>query len=160
MYSLRYASSFLNVAHKVSDTAFDYAYRILNDRLQQGVKNGNLRDTGLFIPVAVNCALSCELFLKSLLPAGSRGHKLYNDLFTKLDIKMAENIRSSVITIIQDTTPAYSATDFEQDLKSNEDAFLKWRYFHECQCELSFNLSFMIVFEACLKAIATASETH
>ena len=149
-----------NIVILSNATTFDYAYRILNDRLQQGIKSGNIPDAGLFIPVAVNCALACELYLKSLLPVCTHGHKLYSDLFTKLDADIAEIIRNSVITIIQDTNSSYSAVDFEHDLMANEDAFIKWRYFHESECGLSFNLSFMSVFEACLKAIATAEERH
>lgn len=145
-----------NIVILSNATTFDYAYRILNDRLQQGIKSGNIPDAGLFIPVAVNCALACELYLKSLLSACTHGHKLYSDLFTKLDTDVAEIIRNSVVTIIQDTNSTYSAVDFEQDLIANEDAFIKWRYFHECERELSFNLSFMSVFEACVKAISTS----
>ena len=75
---------------------FDHAYKILNERLQQGAKVGNMKDAGLIVPVAVNCAFSCELLLKSMLPIGTKGHKLYNDLFLKLDTTLANNIKKIV----------------------------------------------------------------
>ena len=62
---------------------FDHAYRILNEKFTMGLNTNNLADIGLSVPIAVNCAFSCELFLKSMLPKGIRGHKLYNDLDRK-----------------------------------------------------------------------------
>lgn len=135
---------------------FDYAYIILNERLQQGAIAQISKDAGLIVPVAVNCAFSCELFLKSLLPLGTKGHKLYNDLFLKLDTALANNIKKIVVQIIGETEKSYSDKDFENDLIANETAFAQWRYFHEGKASLSFNLTFMSVFQACLKSIAVA----
>ncbi|MBE6930838.1 MAG: hypothetical protein E7463_11205 [Ruminococcaceae bacterium] len=133
---------------------FDHAYKILNERLQQGAKVGNMKDAGLIVPVAVNCAFSCELLLKSMLPIGTKGHKLYNDLFLKLDTTLANNIKKIVVQIIEETKKGYSDKDFENDLIANEAAFEQWRYFHEGKTSPSFDLAFMCVFQACLKGIA------
>ena len=136
---------------------FDYAYTILNERLQQGAKEGNLKDAGLIVPVAVNCAFSCELLLKSMLPINTKGHKLYSDLFLKLDMALANSIKKIVVQIIEKTKTGYSDKDFENDLAANEAAFEQWRYFHEGKTSPSFNLAFMSVFQACLKGIAVAA---
>lgn len=110
----------------------------------------------MIVPAAVNCAFSCELFLKSLLPLGTKGHKLYNDLFLKLDTTLANNIKQIVVQIIDKTKKGYSDKDFETDLIANEAAFEQWRYFHEGKASPSFNLAFMSVFQASLKSIAGA----
>ena len=53
---------------------FDDAYNILHDKMQSGAKYHNEKNLALIIPVAVNCAFACELFLNSMLPEGTKGH--------------------------------------------------------------------------------------
>ena len=55
--------------------SFDYAYSILHNTIQNVAKNSNEKGLILTIPVAVNCAFACELFLKSMLPEGTKGHE-------------------------------------------------------------------------------------
>lgn len=143
-----------NPGARSSALMFDYAYTILNKQLQQGTKAGDKKDMGLFVPVAVNCAFSCELLLKSMLPIGTKGHRLYNDLFLKLKPELANNIKKVVVQIIEERKPGYSDKDFENDLIVNEAAFEQWRYFYEGKTSLTFNLAFMSVFQSCLKGIA------
>ena len=136
---------------------FDHAYTILHNKMQEGAKNGNIQDAGLFVPVAINCTLSCELFLKAMLPIGTEGHKLYNDLFKKLkelNEPLANSIQDCVIQIMKEKVNDYSQTSFENDLTSHERAFIDWRYFHEGKKSLNFDLQFMYALEACLKQLA------
>lgn len=108
----------------------------------------------LFVPVVMNCTFSCELFLKSLLPKGTRGHALFNQLFTNLDSNIANNIQNAVVHIMKEKNNDYSKADFENDLIEHEKAFEEWRYFHEKHNTSTFDLDFMSVFQACVKAIA------
>lgn len=73
---------------------FQRTYDILNEKMRQGIinlkngmqrrrRNGNFR-CRLFVSVVVNCSFACELFLKSMLPQNTRGHKL-DDLFSALN---------------------------------------------------------------------------
>ena len=145
-----------NQAALANALMFDHAYSILNERFQQGAKLLDQKELGLFVPVAVNCTFSCELFLKSMLPAGTGGHELYNKLFKKLDAQLADVIKQSVVQIMRDTKIDYTAADFERDLLTHELAFKEWQYFHEGKPLPTFDLQFMSTLQACLKGIAIA----
>lgn len=133
---------------------FDHAYTLLHERMQNGAKAKDLKDLGLFVPVAVNCTFSCELFMKVMLPAETRGHEL-KKLFNLLDSEIASGIKDGVIKMMQETEPNYSENDFENDLPANGEAFDHWRYFHEGKSSPSFNMKFMYLFQKCLKAFAS-----
>lgn len=134
---------------------FDHAYRILNKKFTTGINTSNLIDMGLAVPVAVNCAFSCELFLKSMLPIGTRGHKLYNDLFTKLDDTSKDAIIDGTLKLIQLKENTYTIDDFYNDLKACENSFEIWRYFHEPkETNPNFNNRFISCFQEALKALA------
>ena len=134
---------------------FDHAYRILNEKFTIGLNTNNLADIGLSVPIAVNCAFSCELFLKSMLPKGTRGHKLYNDLFTKLDETSKDAIIDGTVKLIHLKKHDYTINDFYNDLKSCENSFETWRYFHEPkETNLHFNNQFMSCFQETVKALA------
>lgn len=134
---------------------FDYAYRILNEKLQRGASVRNPMDMALIVPVAVNCAFSCELILKSLLPSGTHGHKLYHDLFKKLDSVKSNSIQDETVKAIQIQSPQYTTADFERDMIAYESSFEQWRYFHEDHPTApSFDLVFMSAFQASIKAVA------
>lgn len=135
---------------------FDYAYTLLHERMQNGVKTTDEKELGLFVPVAVNCAFSCELFMKAMLPVGTRGHEL-KKLFNLLDSAIAKGIKDEVIKMMQETEPNYSESDFKNDLTVNDETFYNWRYFHEGKSSLSFNMKFMYFFQKCLKAYALIS---
>lgn len=78
---------------------FQHAYDILSEKMQEGLVNKALGNSGtnneanldaaLFVPAVVNCSFACELFLKAMLPQNTRGHKL-NDLFFSLDANIQE----------------------------------------------------------------------
>lgn len=134
---------------------FDHAYKILNEKWNIGINTSNLADIGLAVPVAVNCAFSCELFLKSMLPKGTRGHKLYNDLFTKLDDTSKDAIIDGTLKLIQLKESTYTIDDFYDDLKASENSFETWRYFHEPkETNPNFNNQFMSCFQETVKALA------
>lgn len=134
---------------------FDQAYRTLYEKFNTGLRTNNLSDMGLLVPVAVNCAFSCELFLKSMLPVGSRGHKLYNDLFTKLDSQSQDAIIDGTVKLTQLSLNNYTSDNFHKDLEANEKAFEVWRYFHEKNASNpSFNIRFMSNFQEVVKSLA------
>ena len=108
----------------------------------------------LFVSVAVNCALSCELLLKSMLPQGTKGHKL-DELFNKLDASDRTFIKESVVRILSDMGEANAEDNFDEELQKNADTFVAWRYFHESGGNLTYNYQFMYVFQATIKALAT-----
>ena len=137
---------------------FDRAYRILNDKVQAGGKTKNEFDMALVVPTAVNCAFSCELFLKAMLPKGTKGHKLFYELFKKLDSDIAEVVQDNVIRIMINkyNYKDYSKADFDSDLIKHERTFEDWRYFHEGK-EIGVNLEFMTTLQACLKAAANGT---
>ncbi len=119
---------------------FQHAYDILSEKMQLGIINkatgnngtnnkANL-DAALFVPTVVNCAFACELFMKSMLPQNTRGHKL-NDLFASLDGDIQERIRNNTIGKMNNSTQTYSEVDFQSDLTNNGNIFAEWRYFHE-----------------------------
>ena len=130
---------------------FQHTYDILNEKMRQGimnVKNGSngtdgkaVLDAALFVSVVVNCSFACELFLKSMLPKDTRGHKL-DELFALLDSDIQDNLRSNTIDEMKNITPAYCDTDFQNDLEQNNNKFAEWRYFHEGNSQ-SANLEFI-----------------
>ena len=132
---------------------FDYAYTLLHERMQNGAKTNDIKELRLFVPVAVNCAFSCELFMKAMLPVGTRGHEL-KKLFSLLDGVIASGITDGVIKMMQETEPNYSKNDFENDLTTNDEAFDHWRYFHEGRNSPSFNMKGMYLFQKCVKSFA------
>ncbi len=134
---------------------FDHAYRTLNEKWIIGINTNNLTDMGLAVPVAVNCAFSCELFLKSMLPIGTRGHKLYSELFTKLDDTSKDAIIDGTLKLIQLKENSYTIENFVDDLKNSESSFETWRYFHESKgTKPSFNNRFMSCFQKAVKSLA------
>lgn len=133
---------------------FDYAYTLLHEQMQNGAKTMNTKELGLVVPVAVNCAFSCELFMKAMLPVETRGHEL-EKLFNSLESAIAKGIKDGVIKMMQETEPNYSESDFENDLAANSESFDHWRYFHEGKRSPSFNIKFMYFFQKCLRAFAS-----
>lgn len=136
------------------------AYNILDDKMQQAVKEliqGNngvdgkaMLDASLFVTVVVNCSFACELFIKSMLPKGTKGHKL-DELFALLDSDIQERIRNLTICEMKRENSVYCSADFQRDLYDNSNKFAEWRYFHEkntCSANLQFVSSFVkAVFE-------------
>ncbi len=132
---------------------FDQAFMLLHSEMESGVKNSDMVKMSLFVPTAVNCAFSCELFLKSIIKEETKGHKL-NVLFKKLDINTAAAIKKATVLAMQASKKNYTENDFDDDLCANASAFEQWRYFHESKTKCTFDMQFMIYFQKILKAIA------
>jgi len=140
---------------------FQRTYDILNDKMQQGIKNmvqGNsgkdgkaTLDAALFVSVVVNCSFACELFLKSMLPKNTRGHKL-DELFVLLDSDIQNRIKNNTIDKMKIIKTTYNETDFQADLASNSNKFAEWRYFHEGNSQTA-NLEFISCFMKSIFAV-------
>jgi hypothetical protein len=93
--------------------------------------------TELAIPLVVNGSFACELLFKSFLPAGVRGHKLYDDIFIILENynkRLSIEITNNVIemqTLLLGGKKNYTAEKFKQDLIIAQDDFELYRYAHE-----------------------------
>ena len=133
---------------------FQRTYDILNEKMRQGIinlKNGSngvdgmaTLDAALFVSVVVNCSFACELFLKSMLPQNTRGHKL-DDLFSALDDTIQEHIKMRTIDEMKKITSGYCDIDFQNDLTQSSNKFADWRYFHEGNTQTA-NLEFISQF--------------
>lgn len=133
---------------------FQYAVDILNNQMKLGLANmssingimsGGALDAVLIVPIAVNGAFACELFMKSMLPNGTRGHKL-NDLFDMLDNNLQVEIRNLTVEKMKKINSEYCDTNFQNELAHNSNIFAEWRYFHEGNTNsvsFQFILSFM-----------------
>lgn len=147
---------------------FQHAYDILNTKMQQGINamaQGNTEmdgkaplDAALFVPVVVNCSFACELFLKSMLPANTKGHKL-DELFLLLDIDIQNNIKSHTIDEMRKVKSAYCDTDFQVDLTKNNNKFAEWRYFHEGNSQ-SVSLEFISKFMKSVFDVVNIEKTN
>lgn len=132
---------------------FRHAVDILNNQMNFGLANMTstnevvncILDAALVVPVAVNGAFACELFMKSMLPKDTLGHKL-NDLFELLDNNLKEDIRDLTVERMKKINSEYCYTNFQEELVHNSNVFAEWRYFHEGNADfigLQFILSFM-----------------
>ena len=131
---------------------FQRAVDILNNKMQCGVINLTLESSGtdgkaaldaaLLVPIAVNSAFACELFIKSMLPPNTKGHKL-DDLFTLLNSDIQERIKSLTIEKMKKLKSTYCDADFQGDLLHHNNIFVEWRYFHEGKSD-SVNIQFVL----------------
>ena len=137
--------------------AFAHAYLVLIKQFETGIQVLDYSDGMLLIPIIVNGAFACELFLKALLLTPSRGH-LLKDLFLRLDNQdndLCERIRQKTIYELRKDNKEYNENDFWGDLESMSKAFEELRYFHEPQQipkQLEYNLGFLYTFCCVLKA--------
>ncbi len=131
---------------------FQRAVDILNNQMKFGLANmsstnsmiSGALDAALIVPIAVNGAFACELFMKSMLPKDTRGHKL-NDLFDLLDNNLQEEIRNLTIDKMKNISSEYCDTNFQNELAHNSNIFAEWRYFHEGHTN-SVNFQFILSF--------------
>ena len=132
---------------------FQRAVDILNTQMKLGLANmtstnevvNGILDAALVVPVSVNGAFACELFMKSMLPKDTWGHKL-NDLFELLDNNLKEDIRDLTVERMKKINSEYCDANFQEDLVHNSNVFAEWRYFHEGNADSvgpQFILSFM-----------------
>ena len=113
---------------------FSNAFRILLNKHMSARITGSYEDFALLVPAMVNGAFACELFLKALLEVSLRGHKLYNDLFCKLDLSTAQEIETVVIECFKKKkNTVINSEQFISNFKTIERSFEEFRYFYEPQ---------------------------
>ena len=136
---------------------FSYSFKFLYHRHLSARITGSYEDFGLIVPAMVNGAFACELFLKSLLKNSPRGHKLYNDLFCKLDLYTAKELETIVIECFKKKkNTIINSEQFILNLKIVDRAFEELRYFYEPKDNYKqkvYNLDFIEVLVFSLKAI-------
>jgi len=137
---------------------FNRAYVLLNERMQSGAKIYNEEDMKLIVPVVINCAFSCELFIKAMLKTVPKKHTL-DELFKALEPDVAARIQEFMIEYMGRVKDGYSDENFLCDLEKNGNAFYEWRYFHEGTRDLRVDLQFLSGFLTCLKVVSVIENT-
>lgn len=141
-------------------TMFRYACDTLVDKMNQGFSGSGSTvrqeetklKQSLVVPVLVNASFACELFLKSLLPSNTHGHKL-DELFSQLDQDLQNKIMGLTGLTLKCYNDGYNMEQFQQDLKNNSNDFAEWRYFHEGHSQRA-NLHFLLTFLNVLNRVA------
>lgn len=77
------------------------------------------------VPAVVNMVFACEVALKSLLPAGTAGHKL-RELYDKLDPSDQREVRIRV-----EGEMNCDESTFLAKLDESSNNFVEWRYSYE-----------------------------
>ena len=105
-------------------TIFRYACDTLVEKMNQGFfeSDTNVQQEektklkqSLVVPVIVNASFACELFLKSLLPSNTHGHKL-DELFSQLDQNLQNKIMGLTGLTLKCYNDDYNMEQFQQDL--------------------------------------------
>lgn len=117
---------------------FEHACDILQNHINLGVArmarddNTGMLDASLLVPYAVNASLACELYIKSMLLAGTKGHNL-RELFDKLDSTDQGLIKDKAVEEIlkQPGISSYNEDRFEKDFDNMGNGFVTWQYFYE-----------------------------
>ncbi|MBC8570619.1 hypothetical protein [Zongyangia hominis] len=136
---------------------FSNAFHFLLHKHMSARITGNYEEFALVVPAIVNGAFACELFLKSLLIDPPRGHKLYHDLFCKLDPSIAYEIETIVIECFKlkkETT--INSDQFIPYFKTIDRSFEEFRYFYEPKDKKemkAYNIDFIEVLVFSLRAI-------
>lgn len=107
------------------------------------VVNASL-DAALVVPISVNGAFACELFMKSMLANDTRGHKL-EELFALLEDELQEEIKNLTVEKMKRSSVEYCDSNFYSDLMQNSNIFAEWRYFHEGHTN-SLGFHFILLF--------------
>ena len=136
---------------------FSNSFKLLLDEHMLARITGNYEKFAFVVPAMVNGAFSCELFLKALLEVPLRGHKLYNDLFCKLDLFTAQEIETVVIECFKKKkNTVINLEQFISNFKTIERSFEEFRYFYEHQNNNEmkvYNIDFLEVLVFSLRAI-------
>ena len=146
--------------------AFKYACDILIKKMNLGIANkaGLLSgfaalDGSLFIPIMVNGALACELYMKSLIYMDHaieekiKEHRL-EYLFSQLQSSVQLSIKSKTVeNIVKKGEKNYTDEEFDSDLRKHTNVFIDWRYFYEHK-ECSSSMLFITCFLDALHKLA------
>ena len=130
--------------------AFAHAVEVLLCQYDKGMHMLNYKDVMLSIPIIVNVAFACELFLKSLLAEPSRTH-LLKELFLELgkqDNCLYDKVMQQSIFELKKIYDGYNEDKFWNDLGHINKAFEELRYMHEPKNipEQRYNLDFLCRF--------------
>ena len=136
---------------------FSNAFKILINQHMLSRSSLNYEDFTFVVPAMVNGAFACEAFLKSLSRDAIRGHKLYSDLFCKLD-PITQQMVTKVFTEVykRETGNVITAEQFYLEFKAMEETFVELRYFHEVRENSKskvYNIGFMNVLISSLRGI-------
>lgn len=134
---------------------FSNSFKILLDEHMLARTTGNYEKFALLIPAMVNGAFACELFLKALLGVSPGSHKLYSDLFCKLDSSTAQQIEAVVIECFKrKKRTIIHSEQFISNFKDIERIFVEFRYFYEAKSnKKEYNIDFLEILVFSLKAI-------
>ena len=136
---------------------FSNALRILLNKHISARATGSYEDFAFIVPAMVNGAFACELFLKALLGTPLRGHKLYNDLFCKLDLSTAQEIETVTIECLKKKkNTIINSEQFISNFKVIERSFEEFRYFYEPQNSNEmkvYNIDFLEALVFSLRAV-------
>ena len=136
---------------------FSNSFKILLNEHISARTTGNYERFALVVPAMVNGAFACELFLKALLEVPLRGHKLYNDLFCKLDLSSAQEIETVAIECFKKKkNTVINSEQFISNFKTIERSFEEFRYFYEPQNDNEmkvYNIDFLEILVFSLRAI-------
>lgn len=148
-------------------TIFRYACDTLVEKMNQGFFESDANNQqeekaklnqSLVVPVIVNASFACELFLKSLLPSNTHGHKL-DELFSQLNQDLQNKIMGWTGLTLKCSNDDYNMEQFQQDLKNNSNDFAEWRYFHEGHSQRA-NLHFLLTFLNVLNRVALEQKSQ
>ena len=117
---------------------FHHAFTILANKMNEGVIMNNIKDIGLLMPVVVNGALGCELYIKSMLSSVPKTHKL-NELFELLEQSIQSCVFSIMVDIGKMKDSQYDEDKFREQLGEYGDSFVEWRYFYEYEPKIDIN---------------------
>ena len=142
---------------------FANAFRLLFSRtsIQALSISRSYIDASMIMPTIVNGALSCELFLKSLLENPPKEHKIIEllNLLEQEHPGIKNEIQTACIELmrIQKGESHYDTAQYEKDMQRIDNAFYHLRYWHEPQPNIGneyvFNMGFLDVLVALLQKI-------
>lgn len=142
---------------------FANAFRLLFSRtsIQALSISRSYFDASMIMPTIVNGALSCELFIKSLLKSPPKEHKII-ELLSLLEQEqpgIKKEIQAACIELMrsQKEDPHYDTARYEKDMQRIDNAFYHLRYWHEPRPDLEdeyvCNMGFLDVLVALLQKI-------
>lgn len=136
---------------------FSNAFKLLINQHMLARSSLDYEGFALVVPAMVNGAFACEAFLKSLSSNTIRGHKLYSDLFCKLD-PISQQLVTKVFTEVykRETGHVITAEQFSLEFKAMEETFVELRYFYEVQENSKskvYDIGFMNVLVSSLRGI-------
>lgn len=117
---------------------FERTYDILIEKMKSGVNRlaaGDSKasvDAALLVSVAVNGAFASELYMKSLLPEGTKGHDL-KSLYDMFDDELKAQIKSRTVANMKANPEVkeYDDLKFDTDLSNMGKSFVEWRYLYQ-----------------------------